>query len=167
MIKCYPPVRTQKDQDALWEGIKDGTLTSVCSDHAPHTEEEKNGSLFRIPSGMCGLETLAPLMIQAVNDGKITKQQLAAILSENPAKLFNLYPQKGSLNVGTDADITIVDFDRHYKVDRMKFQSISKVTAFDGMEITGKPVRTIVRGTTVMADDKITIDHPAGKFIKA
>ena len=116
---------------------------------------------------MCGLETLAPLMIQAVNDGKITKQQLAAILSENPAKLFNLYPQKGSLNVGTDADITIVDFDRHYKVDRMKFQSISKVTAFDGMEITGKPVRTIVRGTTVMADDKITIDHPAGKFIKA
>lgn len=167
MIKCYPPVRTQKDQDALWEGIKDGTLTSVCSDHAPHTEEEKNGSLFRIPSGMCGLETLAPLMIQAVNDGRITKQQLAAILSENPAKLFNLYPQKGSLNVGTDADITIVDFDRHYKVDRMKFQSISKVTAFDGMEITGKPVRTIVRGTTVMADDKITIDHPAGKFIKA
>ena len=167
MIKCYPPVRTKKDQDALWKGIADGTLTSVCSDHAPHTEAEKNGSLFKIPSGMCGLETLAPRMIQAVNDGKITKEQLAAILSENPAKLFNIYPQKGSLNVGTDADITIVDFDKHYTVDKTKFQSISKVTSFDGMEITGKPVRTIVRGTTVMQDDVITISEPIGKFIKA
>ena len=167
MIKCYPPVRYQEDQDALWESLKDDTLSLVCSDHAPHTKEEKTGSLFKIPSGMCGLETLAPLMIQAVNDGRINKNQLARLMSEEPAKMFGIYPRKGSLELGTDADITIVDFDKEYEVDQEKFQSVSKVTAFDGMKIKGCPVYGILRGHVIMEDGAITEDEPMGRFIKA
>jgi len=138
----------------------------VCSDHAPHTPEEKEGSLFQIPSGMCGLETLVPLMMQAVNDGKISKQQLASVLSEEPAKMFGIYPQKGSLETGTDADISIVDFEKEYVVDKEAFQSISKVTAFDGMKIKGKPVYTILRGNVIMEQGKVQEETPIGKFIK-
>lgn len=167
MIKCYPPVRHQEDQDALWDGLKDNILSLVCSDHAPHTKEEKAGSLFKIPSGMCGLETLAPLMIQAVNDGRIDKNQLARLMSEEPAKMFGIYPEKGSLKPGTDADITIVDFDKEYYVDQERFQSISKVTAFDGMKIKGCPVYGILRGNVIMENGIVTEDEPLGRFIKA
>lgn len=167
MIKCYPPVRRKEDQQKLWEGVKDGTLMLVCSDHAPHTPEEKEGSLFQIPSGMCGLETLVPLMMQAVNDGKISKQQLASLLSEEPAKMFGIYPKKGSLEAGTDADISIVDFDREFIVKKEDFQSISKVTAFDGMKIKGKPVYTILRGNVIMEEGELKEESPIGQFIKA
>lgn len=167
MIKCYPPVRRKEDQQKLWEGVEEGILMSVCSDHAPHTPEEKEGSLFQIPSGMCGLETLVPLMMQAVNDGKISKQQLASVLSEEPAKMFGIYPKKGSLEAGTDADISIVDFDREYIVKKEDFQSISKVTAFDGMKIKGKPVYTILRGNVIMEEGELKEDLPIGQFIKA
>lgn len=167
MIKCYPPVRYKEDKEALWEGIKDGTLCLVCSDHAPHAAEEKDGSLFKIPSGMCGLETLAPLMIQAVNDSRITKQQLAYILSEEPAKFFGIYPQKGSLTIGTDADFTIVDFDKRHTIRKEEFQSVSKVTAFDGMEIHGMPVCGILRGKIIMQEGRVLVTEPEGRFIKA
>ncbi|MBP3487621.1 MAG: allantoinase AllB [Roseburia sp.] len=167
MIKCYPPVRRKEDQKKLWEGLEDGTLMLVCSDHAPHTPEEKEGSLFKIPSGMCGLETLVPLMLQAVNDGRISRQQLASVLSEEPAKMFGIYPRKGSLETGTDADISIVDFDREYEVHKEDFQSVSKVTAFDGMKIKGKPVYTILRGNVIMENGKVKEDTPIGRFIKA
>ena len=165
MIKGYPPVRLQEDQDRLWEGLRDGVICNVCSDHAPHTAEEKNDSLFKIPSGMCGVETLAPLMIEAVNDGRITKRQLAAFMSENPAKLYGLYPRKGALQVGADADLTLVDFAKTIAIRKENLQSVSKVTAFDGFTIKGAPVRTMVRGRTVMKDGEI-VSGPCGTFIR-
>src|SRR5699024_8292329 len=73
-MKIYPPVKYKKDQARLWKAIDEGVISLICSDHAPHTEEEKNGDLWSIPAGMCGVETLAPLMIDAVNQGKITIQ---------------------------------------------------------------------------------------------
>src|SRR5699024_2145511 len=108
-MKVYPLVKYKKDQDRLWEGIKEGVLSFVCSDHAPHTAEEKEGNLWTVPAGMCGVETLASLMLNAVSDEKITIQQLVSLLSTNPAKQFGVYPQKGTLQVGSDADLTIVD----------------------------------------------------------
>ena len=106
-------------------------------------------------------------MIQAVNDGRINKNQLARLMSEEPAKMFGIYPRKGSLELGTDADITIVDFEKEYEVDQEKFQSVSKVTAFDGMKIKGCPVYGILRGHVIMEDGAITEDEPMGRFIKA
>ena len=163
-MKVYPPIKYKEDQEKLWEGIQDGVISLVCSDHAPHTAEQKDGKLWDIPSGMCGVESLAPLMIDAVSKGKIDMHQLVSLLSENPSKLFGIYPGKGSLQVGTDADITIVDMNKKHTIKKEELHSVSKVTAFDGFEIQGMPVGTIVRGKTVMKDGKI-VSEPFGKFI--
>lgn len=163
-MKVYPLVKYKKDQEKLWEGIRDGVLTIVCSDHAPHTSEEKQGDLWNVPAGMCGVETLAPLMLKAVSDGKITLQQAVSLLSTNPAKQFGVYPQKGSVLVDTDADFTIVDMDKETVIQKKHLHSKSKVSAFDGVQLKGIPVRTIVRGTTVMKDGEIQ-SEPIGKLI--
>jgi allantoinase len=163
-MKVYPPVKYKKDQEAIWQGLDDGVVSIVCSDHAPHTAEEKNGDLWSIPAGMCGVETLVPMMLNAVNEGKLTIQRLASVLSENPAKQFGVYPQKGSLQVGTDADITIVDLNKKHKINKEELHSKSKVTAFDGLEITGFPVSTIVRGKTVMKHGEI-MGEPTGRLV--
>lgn len=161
-MKVYPLVKYQEDQDRLWQAIEDDVITIVCSDHAPHTEEEKDGSLDEIPAGMCGVETLAPLMINAVSEGKITLPKLVGLLSANPAKEYGMYPQKGTVQTGSDADITIVDMDQKWKIDKQKLHSKSKVTAYNGKEITGKPVATIVSGVTVMENGEI-VEELQGK----
>lgn len=167
LMKGYPPVRYQEDQDALWQGLIDGTIETLGSDHAPHTEEEKKGSLFQIPAGMCAVETMIPLMLHAVNEGKITKTQLAKVLSENTAKIYGIYPQKGSLEIGTDADVTIVDFDKEHTIHNDELYSISKISAFDGFKIKGIPIVTIVRGNVVMENGELTCQESKGRFIKA
>lgn len=166
-MKGYPPVRHQEDQDALWDGIRNGTIASMGSDHAPHTEEEKKGSLFQIPAGMCAVESMVPLMLHGVNQGKITKTQLAKVLSENTAKLYGIYPQKGSLEIGTDADLTIVDFSKEHVIHGNELFSISKVTPFDGFRIKGIPVATVVRGNVVMENGELTSKDSIGQFIRA
>lgn len=163
-MKVYPPVKFKKDQEALWKAIGEGTISLVCSDHAPHTEEEKDGDLWSIPAGMCGVETLAPLMLNAASEGKIKLQDITRLLSEGPAKLFNIYPKKGSIRIGADADITIVDMEKESIIKREKLHSKSKVTAYDCFRIKGVPVQTIVRGTTVMKEGKI-IGQPQGKLV--
>lgn len=161
-MKVYPLVKYQEDQDRLWQAIEDDVITIVCSDHAPHTEEEKDGSLDEIPAGMCGVETLAPLMLNTVSEGKITLPKLVALLSANPAKEYGMYPRKGTVQTGSDADITIVDMNQKWKIDKQKLHSKSKVTAYDGKEVTGKPVATIVNGVTVMENGEI-IEELQGK----
>ncbi|UFJ41794.1 allantoinase AllB [Brevibacillus humidisoli] len=163
-MKVYPTVKYRADQDRLWEGIREGVISVACSDHAPHTEEEKAGDLWSIPAGMCGVETLAPLLLNAVHEQKLTLSQVVALLSENPAKLFGIYPQKGSLQVGTDADITIVDMERPFTIKQEELHSKSKVTAFDRFSGMGSPVATIVRGRTVMRDGKI-VAGPTGRLV--
>lgn len=165
-MKVYPPVKYKKDQERLWEGIQEQIISLVCSDHAPHTEEEKTGDLWSIPAGMCGVETLVPLMLNAINEGKINLNQLVSLLSENPAKRFGIYPHKGSLQVGTDADITLVDLNKKHMIKEELLHSKSKITAFDGFEVTGAPVGTIVRGKTVMKNGEI-VSQPFGKFIRS
>lgn len=164
-MKVYPPVKYKKDQEELWRGIRDGTVSIVCSDHAPHTEEEKDGDLWSIPAGMCGVETLAPLMLNAVSEGKIPLHLVGKLLSENPAKQFGIYPEKGSLAVGTDADITIVDMTKEMVIKRENLHSKSKVTAFDQFPVKGVPVATIVRGITVMENGEI-ISAPIGQIVR-
>ena len=167
MMKGYPPVRRQSDQDALWAGLRDGTLNHVCSDHAPHTKEEKQGTLADIPAGMCGIESMVPLMATAVCDGKLTMNQLAAVLSENPARQYGLYPQKGSLLPGTDADVTIIDFRKTGKVEEEKLHSVSKVTAFDGFPLKGLPVAVFLRGNLIARNGEPATEEITGKFIRA
>lgn len=166
MIKGYPPVREKADQERLWEGLRSGAISHICSDHAPHTAEEKQGSLFKIPSGMCGLETLVPLTANAVNEGKLTENDMARVLSETPATLFGLDDKKGFLKVGLDADIVIMDFQHEETVDINNFQSVSKVSAYDGFHLKGYPTTTIVRGNIIMNDRKLS-GLQIGHFVPA
>jgi allantoinase len=164
-MKVYPLVKYKEDQERLWQGIREGTLSLICSDHAPHTEEEKIGDFNEIPAGMCGVETLAPLMLNAVSEKKITLNQVVSLLSTEPAKLFGIYPQKGSIEVGADADLTIIDMDYEKTIQKHDLHSKSKVTAYDGFAIKGLPIITIVNGMTVMKNGSI-VSNNAGQFIK-
>src|SRR5699024_9890463 len=155
VMKVFPLVKEKEDQDEIWRGIADGTISSVCSDHAPHTEEEKSGNLWTMPAGMCGVETIVPLMLNAVNEEKLSLIKLAQLLSSNPAKNFGVFPNKGSLMIGTDADTTIIDMDKKWTIKREDLHSKSKITAYDGFEIVGKPVQTIVRGKTIMKNGEL------------
>lgn len=108
-VKVYPPVRDVHSQQALWSALAEGVIESVGSDHAPHTLAEKQKPLSEQPAGMPGVETLAPLMVDAMLRGRLAPEQLAAILSENPSRMYGLYPRKGTLVPGADADVTVVD----------------------------------------------------------
>ncbi|MGM8211907.1 allantoinase AllB [Virgibacillus sp. W0430] len=163
-MKVYPLVKYKKDQDRIWQGIMEGTISFVCSDHAPHTEEEKSGDLHSIPAGMCGVETLVPLMLNEVSNKRISMKQLVCLLAENPAKQFGVFPKKGAIQVGADADLTIVDMDKKSVIKREKLHSKSKVTAYDGFNIQGMPVQTIVNGITVMKDGTIQ-SKPVGQCV--
>ena len=165
MIKGYPPVRRQYDQDKLWEGLLDGTLTHVCSDHAPHTPEEKKLSLWEAPAGMATIETMSMVMLNAVNQGKLTINDLCSVLSETPARLYNTYPMKGSMQIGTDADFVIVDLDKEYTFHQESMHSRTKMSPYDGMHMKGLAVQTILRGKTIAKDGEI-IGGPSGHFIR-
>jgi len=163
-MKVYPLIKCSADQEMLWNGINEGIISLVCSDHAPHTKKEKEGALWEIPAGMCGVETLVPMMLHAVNTGRISLNQLVSLLSKNPAQLFRIYPQKGSLQVGTDADITLIDMNKKFTIRENELHSIGKITAFDGMTVQGMPVGTIVRGNYVMREGTL-VSKPFGKIV--
>lgn len=165
LIKGYPPVRTQYDQDKLWKGLREGTLCLVCSDHAPHSAEEKSAGLWDAPAGMATNETMSMVMLDGVNKGKITLNDLARVMSENPAKQFGTYPMKGSLEVGTDADITIVDLEKEYTFHQEDMHSRTKLSPYNGRTFKGKVAQTILRGTTIAKDGEI-VGEPTGHFIK-
>ena len=166
MIKGYPPVRTQADQDKLWEGLRDGTLSFVCSDHAPHSKEEKQKSLWEAPAGMATIETMPMVMLDAVSKGKITMEDLVRVLSEEPAKMFGTYPQKGCIEVGADADLVLVDPEEEYVFHQENLHSRTKLSPFDCRHFKGRVKETILRGQTIAKNGEI-VGEPGGRFVKA
>ena len=161
MMKVYPLIKSKDDQAALWAGLLDGTLDFVASDHAPHRIEEKRGSLFKMPSGMCGVETMMPLMLDAVSRGKITLPFVARVLSQRPAEIYGI-ERKGRLDIGSDADLVLVDMQKTRPIRNEDLHSKQPLTAFDGRSITGWPVSTYLRGRLIAADHEIVGD-PGGQ----
>ena len=161
MMKVYPLIKSKDDQAALWAGLLDGTLDFVASDHAPHRIEEKRGSLFKMPSGMCGVETMLPLMLDAVSRGKITLPFVARVLSQRPAEIYGI-ERKGKLEIGFDADLVLVDMQKTRPIRNEDLHSKQPLTAFDGRSITGWPVSTYLRGRLIAADHEIVGD-PGGQ----
>jgi len=154
--KVYPPIRSMEHNNALWQAIKNGEIDMIASDHAPHTVAEKSLPLWDTPSGLCGVETLVPLMLNEANKGRISLNNFIRLASEGPAKTWDLYPQKGTLQDGADADITIVDMKMRKTIIASELHSKSKTTPYEGMEVQGIPVATIVRGKFIMKDGKLT-----------
>ena len=163
-MKCFPLVREKADQDRLWRGIVDGTIDYICADHAPHSIEENNLPLLFSPAGISSIEVSASLMLTEMNRGRLTLNELAALLSENQARIFGLFPRKGAIQVGSDADIVLVDPNVEFQIDENELHSRVKSSPYHQWNVQGKPVQTILRGKTIAKNGEI-IGKPQGKFI--
>ena len=145
--KMNPPIRSAEDRAALIEGIKDGTIDMIATDHAPHSIEEKSRGLKDSAMGIVGLETaFAAMNTHLVKTGVITLERLVELMSINPRKVFRI---EGGINVGDRADIVLLDTEREWRVESNKFFSLGKITMFDGREMTGDVAMTIHRGEIV------------------
>ena len=152
-FKMAPPLRPQSDLEAVIEGLRDGTIDAIATDHAPHHANEKMLEFDHAPNGIIGLETAMRLTLDRLTSrGMISLSRMVELFSTNPARIFNLH--RGTLKVGAVADVTIFDPNREIKVDASKFQSKSRNTPFGGWELKGAPVATIVGGRVVWRDGK-------------
>lgn len=149
-----PPVRDAQHQAGIWAGIADGTVDVLGSDHAPHTREEKDHPYPESHSGMTGVQTLVPLMLDHVNAGRLTLQRFVDLTSAGPQRLFGIQ-NKGRIAAGYDADFTIVDMGRSETITHKWIQSICGWTPYDGVTVKGWPVGTFVRGRRVMWQGEI------------
>jgi len=161
-----PPVRSEKERQGLWNGLKSGIVDAVASDHAPHLLEEKfSDEIWKVKPGVPGLETTLPLMLTQVNKGSISIQELVRLMAENPARIFGL-DGKGWLKEGFSADITVVDLNKESIIDSSKFHSKAKYSPFDGWSVKGVPVKTFVNGVLVMDCGEIVTDPGVGRIIR-
>ena len=169
LLKMNPPVRSRDHAEVLWRGLNEGFIDMIATDHSPHTLEEKgcdiNGKMVKNAiwdciSGFCGVETSVPLMLTQVNAGRMTLNQYVKVASENPARVWQMYPKKGSLNVGSDGDLTIVDMNKEATIDPRKLHSKNVPTPWGGWKVKGVPTCTIVRGNVQMRDGE-----PVGKAV--
>src|SRR2546429_2387846 len=144
-----PPVRSSDHRDGIWRGIEQGIIDVLGSDHAPHTLEEKAKTYPASPSGMTGVQTLVPLMLDHVNAGRLSLSRFVDLTSAGPARLYNI-ACKGRIAAGYDADFTIVDLKRTETITTKPVASAAGWTPYDGMRVTGWPVGTFVRGRRVM-----------------
>jgi dihydroorotase (multifunctional complex type) len=161
-----PPLRTQENVDALWGGINNGEIDTLGSDHAPHALQEKDaGSVWDVKVGVPGLETTLPLMLTLVHKNRLTLARVLELLCEKPAELFNLQ-DRGRVEAGKSADLTIVDFNRKFKIDASMFNSKAKFSPFDKWEVQGKPVKTFVSGELVMDEGEIVAKPGSGTIIR-
>ena len=152
--KVNPPLRSQADVEAMIEGLRDGTIDAIVTDHSPHAEEEKDVEYRYAPSGFPGLETaVGVLLTDLYHEDKLSLPQIVEKLTAGPAKAFNL--TKGVLDVGAAADITVIDPDRQWVVDAADFYTRGTHSPFAGRKLKGKAVMTIVDGKIVMQDGKI------------
>lgn len=145
LIKVNPPVREPADQVVLWQGIKDGTVNIVATDHAPHTLAEKKKNYKDVPSGVPGVQTMLPLLLNAVNEGKLSLEKVVELTSYNPSKIFGI-KNKGMIEKGMDADLTVVDMDLEEEVDKEFLFSKCGWSPFEGRVLKGWPVLTFVNG---------------------
>lgn len=169
--KCNPPLREKKVRDALWKYIEDGTVDFIGSDHSPFLDEEKKKGLediFKAPAGFPGIEQRLPLMLTAVRDKRLSLYRAMELLVINPAKTFGLYPKKGVIRVGSDADFALVDMEKEFIVDNRKMFTHAKDIArvFNGWKLIGQPELTMVRGKEVYQNGQIVSDAVGwGRFV--
>jgi dihydroorotase len=159
-----PPIREARHRDALWRAINDGTVTVLGSDHAPHTREEKARPYPETPSGMTGVQTLVPIMLDHVNKGRLSLQRFVELLCRDNAKLYGAIG-KGEIRTGYDADFTIVDLNKQREITDSWIASRCGWTPFDGMKVQGWPIATIVRGQVVMREDQL-LGKPSGRPVR-
>jgi dihydroorotase (multifunctional complex type) len=166
MVIMAPPLRSKNNVNALWKGIEDGSVDTVGSDHAPHASSEKSASsVWDVKVGVPGLETTLPLMMTMAKKNRLTLAQVVQLLAEKPAEIFAL-GDRGRLETGKNADLTVVDFNCQFKVDASKFKSKAKYSPYGGWEVWGKPVKTIVNGQLVFDEGEIVAKAGSGAVVR-
>jgi dihydropyrimidinase len=165
--KVNPPLRTSKDREALWEAIKEGTIDAVGSDHVPRVKAAKAGGIWKASAGSPGMETLLPIL---VSEGHIKRhiplQRIVDMVSMAPAKIFGLFPQKGIISIGCDADFAIVDLNAKGTIKAEELHSGAGYSIYEGWEVLCRVVHTLVRGRFVVRDGKIQPLWGHGKYYK-
>jgi dihydroorotase len=153
VIRVNPPVREKRNQEPLWAALIDGTIDLIATDHAPHSPDEKTrNDIWTVDCGFPGVETQMPIMLTEAAAGRYSVSDYVRWSAANPAKIWGLYPRKGVIQPGSDADIAIVDLDREWSIEDAKLQSRSKITPWNGRRVKGLPLHTLVRGRFVMKD---------------
>lgn len=165
--KANPPFRSKDDVVAMWEGLADGTINVVASDHVPRKRATKEKSLWLASQGFPGTATILPVLVsEGYHKGRLTLPRIAELLTSAPADIFGLAPAKGRIAVGSDADLTLVDIECVRTVNAAELGSYSDYSLYDGWTLKGWPVRTIVRGTTIMNEGRIVGAPGYGRYLK-
>lgn len=165
-VKFSPPVRHKADNDALWEALASGLVDCVGSDNSPTLWDAKEGSVWEIARGGPGTGILLPLILsEGVNKGRLTLERAVEVTSTNAARIFGLYPKKGAIQVGSDADLAIVDMGLEKTVSHELFGTWSDYSLYSGVTLKGWPVFTMLRGRIVVADGKANVEPGYGQFM--
>jgi len=169
-LKMTPPLRLREDLEALWLGLRRGLIDIVATDHYSTFKEDREpgwSDIWPIRSGLPGIETLLPLMLsEGVNRGRITLMDLARLLSENPARRFGLYPKKGVIAIGSDADLTVIDLNREWVIKADELHQRSGWTPYEGYMCRGRIYMTILRGEIIYRDGEVLGREGYGEYVK-
>ena len=171
LAKIAPPIRIREEGELLWEKVINGAIDFIATDHAPYevsTEKLAEGmDIWTSFPGIPGVETMVPLMVsEGYNKGRISLSRLVDLLSKNAAVHYGLYPEKGSMMIGTDADFTFIDPDEEWVIRAEEMHTMAKYTPFEGMKLTGRVKKTMVRGILVYDNDKICVEPGYGRFVR-
>ncbi len=168
LAKVMPPIRSTRDMERIWGAIKDGSVDTIGTDHVANRLKLKVGgeTVWDALAGFPGMGTMLPILLsEGVNKDRISLPQLASLTSLNAAKIFGLYPRKGAIQKGSDADIVLADLKAEKKVTAELVNGFSDYTVYEGWKLRGWPAKTFVRGTLVAEDSKVTGKPGFGRFI--
>jgi dihydroorotase (multifunctional complex type) len=166
LLIMAPPLRSKDQVEALWKGLEQGWVDALVSDHAPHALTEKSASsVWDVKVGLPGLETTLPLVLTLVRKNRLSLVQVVELLSEKPTEIYGLN-DRGRLEQGKNADLTVVDFNRKFTIDASKFKSKAKYSPYDGWEVQGKLVKTFVNGLLVFDEGEIVAKAGSGSVVR-
>jgi allantoinase len=169
--KCNPPLRSKENQDRLWEMIENNEIDCIATDHTPYTDFDRakhGGDIWEMPAGIGGSELFLPLLIdEGFHKRNVGLEQIARLTALNPARIFGLYPRKGAIDVGFDADLTFIDLNRDwiYRAREGLMKADCCCGPYEGRAIKGKIVRTMLRGITIYDDGVIKAEKGVGRFV--
>jgi dihydroorotase len=167
ILRVNPPIRAAGHGEALWQALLDGTIDMIATDHAPHAPEEKQrANIWTCDCGFPGVETQMPIMLTEVNRGRMTISDYVRWSAVNPAKAWGIFPRKGIVQVGSDADLVVVDLGRESVIDQEALHSRSRISPWHGRTIIGQPRHTVVRGRVVVRDGELVGDAGWGRPVR-
>ncbi|MFC1914813.1 dihydroorotase family protein, partial [Chloroflexota bacterium] len=167
LVQIAPPLREEADINCLWQAAAAGTIDTIGSDHClRYRRLKEEAGVWDAAPGLGGVGAILPIMMsEGVNKGRITIEQLVKLTSENAARIWGIYPKKGTLSVGADADIAVVDPKQEWVLSANNLKSASDYSAYEGRRVKGKVIRTYVRGELVAEDGNLVKEIPMGKYV--